>query len=451
MHRKMAIALSSLAFAAPALAQRPPGTGSSPNVHLMAHIPLDGIAFSTTDIEIEQELSRPYAYVPKRYNPSGIVIISLKDPKAARIIYDWRIENPELHQGAGALAPTYLKSHGRYFFVNGFQFAQGGPDGDLGAVVWDVTGLPDTSKVRVVARIRHPDVPGGFHETFSYKHSNGMALLLATTQSPYAHVYDIDKVVANGANGANGLVAKIPVPEGTQPSPVVPSLTGYHDFYVGYDPASHQDRFYGAGAQGYYVYDITDLSAPRLLMSIAGVPGVPFGHTFTPTPDGRYAVTETEHQYQPLRFFDLKPGLDGTVKSISRPIGAWSANWKHAPHNHEVRWPYVFVASFEDGLQILNMMDPTNPYTVGYYDTYDGPDGRRCIGALGCVFDGGWGIDVRNADGLIVLSDFTTGFWAFRMDGFDGWNGHQWGMPNISSAQDWDNGPDGAPKPAKVS
>jgi hypothetical protein len=32
------------------------------------------------------------------------------------------------------------------------------------------------------------------------------------------------------------------------------------------------------------------------------------------------------------------------------------------------------------------------------------------------------------------------------MDGFDGWNGHQWGVPNISSAQDWDNGPEGAPK-----
>ena len=58
---------------------------------------------------------------------------------------------------------------------------------------------------------------------------------------------------------------------------------------------------------------------------------------------------------------------------------------------------------------------------------------------------------MTNADGLIVVADMTTGFWAFKMDGFDGWNGHQWGMPNVSSAQDWDNGPDGAPKPQKVS
>ena len=61
--------------------------------------------------------------------------------------------------------------------------------------------------------------------------------------------------------------------------------------------------------------------------------------------------------------------------------------------------------------------------------------------------DGAFGIDVRNADGLIVVSDFTTGFWAFRMDGFEGWNGNDWGMPNSSSAQDWDNGPDGVQRP----
>ena len=58
---------------------------------------------------------------------------------------------------------------------------------------------------------------------------------------------------------------------------------------------------------------------------------------------------------------------------------------------------------------------------------------------------------MRNADGLIVTSDFQTGLWIFRLDGFNGWNGYEWGVPNISSVQDWDNGPDGAPKPGRVS
>jgi hypothetical protein len=212
--------------------------------------------------------------------------------------------------------------------------------------------------------------------------------------------------------------------------------------------------FYGGGAGGYYVYDVSDLQNPKLITSVTGVAGVQFGHTFTPEPTGRYVVAETEYQYAPLRIFDLKPGLDGTTKNISRPIGAWTARWSGLPHNHEVRWPYVFVSHYEDGLQIFNMMDPANPFTVGFYDTYDGPNNKG-LGAgqspLGDAFNGAFGVDVRNADGLIVISDIATGFWSFKMDGFDGWNGHQWGVPNVSSAQDWDNGPDGAPKPGRVS
>jgi hypothetical protein len=187
-----------------------------------------------------------------------------------------------------------------------------------------------------------------------------------------------------------------------------------------------------------------------MIASLTGVAGVDWGHTFTPSPDGRYAVAEYEYQYAPLRIFDLKPALDGQVQTISRPIGAWTADWRNVSHNTEVRWPYVFVAAYEDGLHVINMMDPTKPYTVGYYDTYDGPHGAGVWGP-GNVQNGGVGIDVRNADGLIVLTDFTTGFWALKMDGFDGWNGHQWGMPNISSEQDWDNGPEGAPKAQRVS
>src|SRR4030095_13846551 len=102
---------------------------------------------------------------------------------------------------------------------------------------------------------------------------------------------------------------------------------GWHDFFVGYDPASKQDRFYGAGVGGFYVFDVSRAEGPKLLTSVTGAAGVRSGHTFTPTPDGRYAVAETEYQYAPLRIFDLKPGLDGQVKTISRPIGAWISDW----------------------------------------------------------------------------------------------------------------------------
>ena len=414
-----------------------PGERGSRNMKVLSHVPLGGF-LHVSDIELEQELSRPYAYVDRRFQPSGFDIINIKDPAKAYLMYSWRIENPELHLGSGALGPVYVKTKGRYYFFQTFQFGAGGPDHDLAAIVFDMTGLPDTSKIKEVVRIKLPETPGGFHENIGYKHSSGAPLVFATAPGrPRMNVYDIDKLVAGAPN--YGLTATVPNPSESDSM----SGRGYHDSYVAFDPATQQDRFYGAGSGGYYVFDITNLQAPKLIASVTGLAGMTNGHTFTPEPTGRYAVIESEYTYAPLRIVDLKPALDGTAKTISRPIGAWAADWRNLAHNHEVRWPYVFVGAYEDGLQVFNMMDPTNPYTVGYYRTYDGPHESR---GPNNVNNGAWQAEVRNADGLIVVADMSTGFWALKMEGFDGWNGHQWGVPNTSSAQDWDNGPDGAKK-----
>ncbi len=443
----------------PAQARHPlPGQEGSSNVHLMSHIPLGGY-LHVADIDIEQELSRPYVYVSRGvYPPAGFTIISVKDigKEKARVIYSWNIENPDLHKGLGALRGRYFKTHGRYYYVQCFQFSQGSPDADLGAIVFDVTGLPDTSKVKEVARIRMPDAPGGFHNIYTYKHSDGRVLLFASTSAkPYAQIFDMDKLLAGAPN--QGLVGRITNPD--QLAQNDRSIVGsFHDFWVGYDPATHQDKFYGAGRGGYFIFDVSRPEAPALITSITGVMGVLSGHTITPSPDGRYVVTETEYQYAPLRLFDLKPGLEKKVQTISQPIGAWTADWRDLPHNHEVRWPYVFVSAYEDGFQVFNMMDPTDPYTIGYYHTYAGPHAAGCCSAEYIadpssdprdhgVANGAWGVQVRDADGLVVISDMTTGFWAFYLDGFDGWNGHDWGMPNVSTAQHWDTGPEGAVRP----
>ena len=74
---------------------------------------------------------------------------------------------------------------------------------------------------------------------------------------------------------------------------------------------------------------------------------------------------------------------------------------------------------------------------MGYWDTYN----YDVPYSGGSTAKGLFGVDVRNADGLIVGSDMHSGFWAWRLEGFDGWDGREWGVPDISSAQDWENGP----------
>ena len=356
-------------------------------------------------------------------------VISIENPERPELLYEWRIEDQDLHVGPGGMDVKHFKVDGRYYVVQSVQFGQGGPNADVGAVVLDVTGLPDPSTVREVARIREPETPGGFHNIFIYKHSNGGVYLFTTVSGPFANVYDLSRVV-NG-DVENARVARVPVPE-TEVGRG--GGRGYHDFYVGYHPDTGEDRFYGGGTGGYFIYDVSDLQSPELRISLTGISGVSYGHTFTPSPDGRYVVAETEYQYAPLRIFDLQPALEGERTNINDPTSAFTANWQHLVHNHEVRWLFVFVSGYLDGLQIFNLSDPANPVTVGYYDTYIGPPNTDRYSQ----FNGAFGVDVRNVDGLIVISDMSTGFWTFKMEGFGGWNGEDWGMPDISSVQKWD-------------
>ncbi len=414
--------------------------GGSDNIHMLSHIPL-GDFFAAADIEMEQDPARPYVYVSNMtFAPggAGFTIVDVKDPKNAKVLYRYRIPDASLHQGTGGMDGKYFQIGDRTYYVQSFQFLQNTPDGDLGAIVFDVTGLPDTTKVKEVARIQDEKDPRGFHNIFAYKHSDGRALLFTTTGGDHANVYDLGKIVG-GTDPAEALVSTIPDPVGPN------ERAFYHDMYVGYDPATKQDRFYGAGGGGYFVFDVTDPANPKQLTSITGVAGVTWGHTFTPDPTGRWAVTETEYQYAPLRMFDLKPGLEGEKSTVSSPISAWTADWQDLAHNHEVRWPYVFVSGYEDGLQVFSLEDPQDPKQVGHYYTClcrheTGWGGYPDIRGTS-VMNGAFGVDVRNADGLIVISDSNTGFWAFRMDGFDGWSGAKYGVPDISSAQDWQNGP----------
>jgi len=439
------------AQAAPSTGDAPPGIlpgvkmGGSPNMRLVAHVPLGGFA-RVLDDEMEQDPNRPYAYVSQGSDHTGFTIVDLRDLNDVKVLYHWSIENIALHKPMlGGMDGKYFKLNGRYYYVQSLQFAQGTPDETLGAVVADVTGLPDTTKIKIVARLHDPS-PGGFHNTFIYRHSDGRTLLMTTVTGPHVNVFDLSKVVAGG-DESSWKVAEIPVPENGMTGRL--GRMGYHDFYLAYDPATHQDKFYGAGRGGYYVYDISNLAEPKLLTSVTGSAGIAFGHTFTPSPDGRYAIAETEYTYAPLRVFDLKPGLDGRVQTVTEPIGAWTADWHDLSHNHEVRWPFVFVSGYEDGLHVFSMYDPKHPTEVGWYYTCqcthnNGIGGGPPTWQGESTMQGAFGIDVRNRDGLIMISDSNTGVWFFKMDGFNGWNGHDWGVPNISSVQDYDHGPEGA-------
>jgi len=422
-----ALLASSAALAQPASAK----TGHSQNIHQLSHLDL-GPFMTVGGIAVEQEVSRPYAYVDRWREEVGFDVIDLHDPAAPKVLTRWRMEHPEQHRLSRGETGKYFKTHGRYYYIKATEFEAGTLDSDLGAIVVDVT---DPAAPKEVGRVRSPDFVDGFVNVFPYRYADGRMVVFAAVRNlaagiaPRANVYDMDRFLAGDAK--QGLVGTVPMPNA---EPGVPR--GYHDIHVEYDAGSGQDRFYGAGNGGFYIFDVTRPESPVFITGIPEPNTVPAqrAHTIVPTPDGRYVVTQMEVQFSPLMIFDLKPVFDKTVKSVSIPVGVWAADWHDLPHNHQVRWPYVFDAAYEDGLQVIDIRDPTNPKTVGWAYTCGCQhmtgyvDEEHIHGPS--VFSGAMELDVRNADGLIVVSDLNTGFWSFRMDGFTHYQGSERRAPN---------------------
>ncbi|SVB65646.1 uncharacterized protein METZ01_LOCUS218500, partial [marine metagenome] len=138
--RTLVMALSVLVLfpASPLLeAQQLAEKRGSDNIEVVAHLPLGR---QVSDIEIEQNLKRPYAYVARQNG--GMDIIDLSIPEKAEVLHRWRIEDMDLHVGSAGKDIKIFEWEGRHYVVLSVQFRQGGPDADLGAIVFDVEGLP---------------------------------------------------------------------------------------------------------------------------------------------------------------------------------------------------------------------------------------------------------------------------------------------------------------------
>ncbi|NKB90423.1 MAG: hypothetical protein GKS06_19630 [Acidobacteria bacterium] len=133
--RLLVTALALIAVSAAATAQEwTPDKPGSDNITVVAHMPL-GAPLSVADIEIEQELDRPYVYVAREvfgeYGEKGMDVIDIRDPENPKLIHEWRIENQDLHAGAGSKDIKYFVWNERYYVLLSVQFGQGGPNPDL--------------------------------------------------------------------------------------------------------------------------------------------------------------------------------------------------------------------------------------------------------------------------------------------------------------------------------
>ena len=100
-------------------------------MHMLAHVDGHAGAWKAADIELEQDRDRPYVYLCGFTN-FDVQIYDIRNTAAPKKIYEWTIENPELHRGIGAMDGKYFKIGNKYYYAQSYQFMQGSPDADLG-------------------------------------------------------------------------------------------------------------------------------------------------------------------------------------------------------------------------------------------------------------------------------------------------------------------------------
>ncbi|NNE71568.1 MAG: hypothetical protein HKN29_14555 [Rhodothermales bacterium] len=376
MLRRLARTLAVLlAVTLPAVASGQSTQGSR-NITLDARIPT---AAGGPVVAVALDQSRPLAFVAHR---EGVSIFNTDTHRRATT---WRPD-------AGPIA----------------DIAPFGPSGVAIATESEIllAMISDSGQANLEARLSVP----GLRSLGAYRHSSGESLVLGA--GPQGAVL-----------ASAGSIITIPLPE-----EVPDRERGAYGIYAGYDLATDTDRLYVAGAGGYFVYDITRPAASTLLTWVNSA-AVQTGVGIQASPDATQLVTTTNYASAPIRVFDIRPALDGTISQVRTAVGAWSADWRSHAERFEMRWPYVFVAARDQGFQMFNLRNAYEPYTSGWFQTA-GPAGA---GALD--------LDVRNSDGLVAVLDSDTGLWLLRVEDFRGWDGRGWGFGNISSVQDWEQGP----------
>ncbi len=194
-----------------------------------------------------------------------------------------------------------------------------------------------------------------------------------------------------------------------------------HDMFV-----RHDTVFASCGYDGLY---ILTYNAPanqfNMISNLTGYPKAGYNHSSTWSTDGKTLVMADEvPKHLPVKVLD--------VSNLNEPfITAYFNSCDSAtPHN-----PYFLgdskvclIASYEEGTQIYDVSDKTNPVRLGYFDTHyqttTAQNHGNYAGNWGC-YDFGNGLiisnDMRNGLFVLDISKAISGIETLKKEVFTVW------------------------------
>jgi choice-of-anchor B domain-containing protein len=156
-----------------------------------------------------------------------------------------------------------------------------------------------------------------------------------------------------------------------EPDPLHPQRVGMVGPYYYHDAWERNDTMVCAAihGEGCDLYDVRDRSNPKPLASIT----YPYSgtHNCEITSDGGYVVTTDEVNFtaKTLKVWDIHD-----LPNITK-VAEYTPSPNDIVHNVHIRGRYAVVAWYTAGVRIIDMIDPTHPREVAYYDTFQGNSG----------------------------------------------------------------------------
>lgn len=177
-----------------------------------------------------------------------------------------------------------------------------------------------------------------------------------------------------------------------------------HDVFV------KRDTLYAFfGSQGaVYGFDFADLNNPSYLSDIAIYPERGYAHQGWATEGLDYLYWADETANTGIKVADIRNPTQINVMNTFRSALLAPAHSNSTPHNMYVKDSMLYVAYYQDGLQVFDISNPVNPTRVAYYDTYSNADYAGLAGA--------WGAYPFLPSGNLLIADTHNGLFVVRQN-----------------------------------
>jgi len=311
----------------------------------------------------------------------NIFFFDITDPENTSLIRKVNDNDPDI-PGNVDLDPTTWRDFKTY----GTKAYACADEGNEGLTVFDLSLLPDTVTVDTQ-----------FNNIFTRAHN-----IFIDTARGYLYTA--------GARLGSTFHDVIIFDLKTEPISLIADVSvdgGYiHDIHVVNDTA-----YCNSAVSEFFIIDFTDPVNPSTIGFLDDYTGSGYNHSGWLTDDGDHYVFCDETVGRKVKILDVSDpenisNAEITDQFFSNLLDETATNPSSLAHNPFIIGDLVYIAYYDDGVQVFDISDPNNVVRKAYYDTNNNST---------YVHDGVWGVYPFFESGSIIASDIENGLFVLRM------------------------------------